>query len=129
MQRLVAATKMLPSVPDRVDPRQFREAALTDYPIRLHLRYDLATGLKCSHSGEAWTVSLSRSAIVLESVESLPMETEVTLWIDWPVPLEKRIALTLAVQGRTFRAQGQRTAVKIFRHEFRLRPAARCMSA
>ena len=90
------------------------------YPIRLRLRY-----IMDQHRGNGCTVSMSRSAIVFEADDDLPVGKPVRLSINWPAKLQNNIALTLTVEGTTIQARNQHVSVSILRYEFRIRPMLR----
>ena len=94
----------------------------TIYPLKMHLRYEMMAGTEYRHRGEGYTVSMSRTEIVFEASEKLPIGWQVRLCIDWPVKLQGNINLTFNVYGKTI--AGQHTTVLILRHEFRTRAAS-----
>ena len=89
------------------------------FPIKLHLPYEVMAGKTCACSGEGCTVSISRTAVMFEAPETLPVDRIVRLRIDWPVPKDET-ELTFDVQGKTLQSRGQQS-VAILRHEFRAR--------
>ena len=102
--------------------QQWEPRTIVSYPIKLHLRYDVMSGGKRLCSGEGTTVSISRIEVLFDAPEELPIDTIVKLCIDWPIS-----GLALDVQGRTVQS-GQRIAVEILRHGFRLAQDRSCTS-
>jgi hypothetical protein len=80
-------------------------------------------------TGWGRTVNISSSGILIETDHALPLGLRVELSIAWPVRLHNVTPLQLCVKARTVRTEGCRTALKIFRHEFRTRPAIQAIRA
>jgi hypothetical protein len=100
------------------------------YPIRLLLRYEVAPSSPAPrYSGQGFTVMLSRTGVVFETSEKLPVGRLVKLSIDWPVLLENKIALKFEVQGKVLQAEDEQAAVEILSYDFRIRPLARGAAA
>ncbi len=111
-----------------VQPATFAAYEAT-YPLKLHLRYEMAADRE--YRGEGCTLSLSRAEIIFEARDRLPVGKLVKLRIDWPVKLQNEVSLSLTVYGKTI--AGQHTTVQILRHEFRTaaavsRPKVACMA-
>jgi hypothetical protein len=95
---------------------------------RSNRRYDLdaAVSFKIFHRnkieavGQGRTVNISTRGLLFESTQAVQLERKIELMIAWPVLLDDAIALKLCVAGETVRRAGKCTAVRIFRHEFRL---------
>lgn len=104
-------------------PEAGAELQATSYPIKLHLRYEVMAEQEVLYRGEGRTIAMSRTGVVFEASDRLPIGTMVQLYIEWPVKLENRIHLTLALTGKTI--QGQHITVEILRHEFRIRARSR----
>lgn len=104
----------MPAIEPHWEPR-----TIASYPIKLHVRYEVTADKKCLCSGEGCTVSLSRTAVIFETPEALPISGSVRLTIEWPIP-----GLFLDVQGRAIQS-GQQIAVEILRHEFRMQESER----
>ena len=92
------------------------------YPIAADVAYQLPAGRSgFGEEGTGLTVNISSSGILLKTETALPVGVPIALQIDWPAKLNREIALTLHVRGRTHRSDRNRTAVVIMRHEFRTR--------
>jgi hypothetical protein len=114
--------------PGRVVRASSLPSAITSYPVQLPLHYEIlhyemGSSRERLQSGEGCTVSMSRTEIVFEAPERVPLGRLVKLRIDWPAKIHNRINLTLEVRGKTVQTKGQRTTVEILRHEFRYRPS------
>lgn len=93
---------------------EWQPRTIASYPIKLHLRYEVMAGKTCLCAGEGCTVSISRTAVVFEAPETLPIDRIVRLCSDWPVP-----GVAFDIQGRTIQSR-RHTAVEELRHGFRL---------
>ncbi|HJT86784.1 MAG TPA: PilZ domain-containing protein, partial [Bryobacteraceae bacterium] len=94
----------------------------TRYDISVEVEYHGLHRGRAIHTGLGRTVNLSSSGVLFESDEALPSGITVHLWIRWPVRLNDAVLLNLFIVGRTVRSQGNHTAVRFVRHEFRTRP-------
>ena len=111
-------------------PTQHQDAAAshprdTRYGISVELEFHLVRRGKVVQTGIGRTMNLSSSGVLFESDTGLPPGMPVQLWIRWPVRLDNEVSLNLFVIGRTIRTEGNCTAVRFQRHEFRIRAARR----
>jgi PilZ domain-containing protein len=81
------------------------------YRVRADIEFHLGSG-RTARIGRGRTVNLSRTGVLFESDDALPLDSEITLLIPWPVHISDQSGLKLSVRGRTVRVQGNRTAVR-----------------
>jgi hypothetical protein len=99
------------------------------YPIVAEMYYRVIRKHVAVETGRGRTVNISSSGILIETDHALPAGLRVDLSIAWPVRLHNVTPLQLCLKARTIRTEGYRTALKIFRHEFRTRPAIQAIRA
>jgi hypothetical protein len=101
-----------------VDERRFH----CRYPLDADLEYTLLYRGRVVGNGQGRIVNVSSHGVLFESGEALPLGMWVELSIEWPVPVSGQMGLTLHATGRIVRVQGNRTAVRIDHHDFRMWP-------
>jgi len=84
------------------------------------VEYQLAAGGPAGR-GNGRTVNISSRGVLLQTETVLPAGASIALQVAWPVKLERQIALSLHIRGYTLRSDGDFTAIRIERHEFRIR--------
>ncbi len=89
------------------------------YDIRLNVKWRLVRRRKVLDTGEGWTVDISSSGMQIQTGKPLPAGFQVDLSISWPVLLHSVSPLQLTVSGRVARSEGEFTAIRISKHEFR----------
>ena len=95
------------------------------YPIQIDLEYSLIRGQRVMGTGQGRTLNFSSDGVLFESDVALPLGTGIELSIQWPVLLRGQVGLALHATGRIVRAEGNRTAVRIDHHDFRIWPRRR----
>lgn len=98
------------------------------YPINLSTCYEIRNQNGRSASGSARVVNISSGGLLLYSEHPIEKGQTIFLRIDWPALLNNVVPLTLRVEGPTVRAEGNYTAVRILKSEFRIRPASRTVA-
>src|SRR6202158_4905548 len=98
------------------------------FPIVAELYYRVRKHAEVE-TGRGRTVNISSSGILIETDHALPPGLRVDLSIAWTVRLNDITPLQLCARARTIGAEGGRTALKIFRHEFRTRPPLQAVRA
>jgi hypothetical protein len=88
------------------------------YPIAVELQYNLKRN-KSLESGHGHTVNISSGGVLFSTECALPPGFEIELAITWPARLGGVTRLKMHVQGLTVRNEENRTAVKIFRYQYR----------
>jgi hypothetical protein len=91
------------------------------YAIAANLEYRVICDCQVIQTGIGRTVNLSKSGILFESEEILPVGTEMEVSIAWPVRLRDTVALNFCVSGRISWSRGKLHALTILRHEFCVR--------
>jgi hypothetical protein len=94
------------------------------YPIDAALEYRLVRQRKVIQRGTGHTVNISSSGILFEVEEPFAPGSQVEISIAWPARLNGCALLQLIVSGRTVRAEGGRTAVRIQTYDFRTKAAS-----
>lgn len=89
------------------------------YPIEAPLVYKLIHGAKAVLTGAGRLVNISRGGLLFECAKAMPQGYRIELDVEWPADSPK---VALHVIGQTVRSRDARTAVKIFRSSFRVRP-------
>lgn len=89
------------------------------YTIPLSLRWDLIRRRKVEASGMGTTIDLSSGGILFQAETSLPIGYTVTLSIAWPAFIDGFPPVQLVASGVVVRADGNRNAIRVSRHEFR----------
>ena len=89
------------------------------YSIQMELRWRLIRRRKLLNSGGGCTVDLSSAGIMFDAGRPLPAGLDVELSIAWPVLLNDKSPMQLAVSGRIIRSHGNIVAIRMVQHEFR----------
>jgi PilZ domain-containing protein len=92
---------------------------------RTRLRFPLSVSVKYIYrgcQGSAVARDISSHGICLEGLPLLPVGSCIKLVFAWAAQLDGHIPLSIVVRGKVLRSDGDRTAVSILKHEFRLRP-------
>jgi len=90
------------------------------YPLKCELEFRVRERdfLSESHSGR--TVNISSEGFLFTTTERPLVGSEIEVALLWPAALENRIPLKLVMKGEIVRAEGDRIAVRIGSHEYRL---------
>ena len=92
---------------------------------RQHWRYPISAAVHYQLSdirGDCVMLDISSGGVLLKGDRILPNRAAIQLRIDWPVLLDNRCRLRLVIDGIIIRSGPSGTAVKIMRHDFRIRP-------
>ena len=123
----IVYTRPTPSV--SAAPLPVERRASRRYPIKLSASFEAPRRDGPSVHGSARVVNISSGGLLLYSEHALEKGQTIRLRIDWPALLNNVVPLTLRVEGQTVRAEGNCTAVKIVKSEFRTRPAKPIVAA
>lgn len=104
-------------------PLQMERRASRRYPIDLSASFEAPRQDGPTVRGSARVVNISSGGLLLYSEHALEKGQAIRLRIDWPALLNNVVPLALRVEGQTVRVEGNCTAVKILKSEFRTRPA------
>ena len=88
------------------------------YDIRLPLRFKLLRGRRVLYEGTSFTSNLGRGGLAFNVGRFVPSGLAVEIAIDWPVLLRGRDSITLRVQGRVARSDGEEVAVRTTWYDF-----------
>jgi len=91
------------------------------YDLQLEVRWTLIRRRRAVDSGVGRTIDISSRGVLFEADRPLPLAWNVELSVFWPVLLGDVAPLQLAISGAIVRSQGQRVAIRMHRHEFRIR--------
>ena len=78
---------------------------------------------------QAITLDISSGGVLLKTVERLPLGSRIQVLIDWPVLLDQRCPLRLAIVGMVLRSDARGTTIRIVQYDFRLRPRSAAIVA
>jgi hypothetical protein len=93
------------------DPRVDRR-----YDLKLELSWNLMRGRRVIGRGSGISVNLSSGGILFDAGRTLPLGSNVELFISWPVLLHDTVPLQLIVSGRILRISGNCAAIHIGQH-------------
>lgn len=93
------------------------------FPLQLAVRYRLIGTRTPSRWTVAQSVNISSSGILFQSDEDIPLGQGIEAFVAWPVALDNRVPLKLAVKGPVVRCEGHYAAVRFERYEFKTRSA------
>jgi hypothetical protein len=96
------------------------------YVIAATLEYAIGQGLDALAVGHGRLVNISRGGVLFESAEIISSDTEIELFVEWPVRRNKIEPIYLRILGKTIRTQGGGNGVKILSCEF---PAEKTIQA
>ena len=117
-----------PAIGVSAAPVQMERRASRRYPIDLSTWYEVYNPGAPSVSGSARVVNISSGGLLLYSEHPFEKGQKIRLRIDWPALLNNVVPLALRVEGQTVRCEGNCTAVKILKSEFRTRAAGRTVA-
>jgi hypothetical protein len=89
------------------------------YDVRLEARWKLLRRRRVLDQGACQTLDFSSGGILLAVDRAFPIGLSVELSIAWPVALDDRTPLQLAVAGRVVRSDNGRAAIRLTQYEFR----------
>ena len=91
----------------------------TRFPIETEIRYTFKRYQR-RFSGVGRTLNISSGGILFWSRDILPVGGKIEIRLAWPARINGVTELYLWIDGETVRTDGQHTAVRIQRHEFRV---------
>ena len=106
---------------DRPDGRDRR--ASQRFPLQLAVRYRLIGTRTPARWTTAESVNISSSGILFQVSEEIPLGQGIEAFVAWPVSLDNRVPLKLAVKGPVVRIDGNHAAIRFERYEFKTRSA------
>jgi hypothetical protein len=104
-------TSREPRTPDRRSDRR--------YPINAEVRYCITNRQRVIQTGYGRIIDISSAGVLFESGLALPRGLKIELSIAWPALSSTSSKLELHAEGRTVRAEHNRTAAQIHRYTFR----------
>jgi hypothetical protein len=110
------------------EERKDRRATLR-FPLFLPLSVRTLSPPHCLALPTGTTMNISSNGLLFEISERLQPEQRVSVSVEWPVRLDSRIPLNLVLEGRILRWANGVAAMRIHRHEFRIRKSAPAQSA
>lgn len=93
------------------------------FPLQLAVRYRLIGSSTPARWTNGESVNISSSGILFQGAETVVPGQGIEAFVAWPVSLDNRVPLKLAVKGPVVRAEGNHTAIRFERYEFKTRSA------
>jgi hypothetical protein len=94
------------------------------FPLHLAVRYRLVNDKQTKNQ---WTIGLSvnisSTGILFQGAEAIQAGQGVEAYVNWPVSLDNKVPLKLAVKGPIVRSDGTHSAMRFERYEFKTRSA------
>ncbi|MDP9054507.1 MAG: PilZ domain-containing protein [Acidobacteriota bacterium] len=107
------AEQLRPDLSDRRNSQRF--------PLQLSVKYRVIGDGPEGNWCVTETLNISSKGILFKTEDSVQLGRGVEAFVSWPVALDKRVALKLALRGPVVRSEGNRTAVRFERYEFKTR--------
>ncbi len=93
------------------------------FPLRLSVRYRLLG----TQDGQKWntteSLNISSTGLLFTTEHTVLPGQGIEAFVAWPVALDKRVALKLALKGPVVRCEGNQVAMRFERYEFKTRSA------
>lgn len=86
------------------------------YPIAVPAKYNVGD---CPHYAQ--TCDISSGGVFIHTQDTLTVGDKIQLRLEWPVLLEGRCPLQLAIKGEVIRTDLHGAAIRISTYEYRLR--------
>ena len=102
------------------DAREVERRLRCRYPLTLDVQYKLLATDSDEQVGIGKTINVSSAGLLFEATHGLPARRLIQIFIDWPLLQEGAHPLRLVMYGRVIRSDGNLSAVRVSRHEFRL---------
>jgi hypothetical protein len=93
------------------------------FPLQLAVRYRILGSMPPARWIVAESVNISSTGMLFKVTEEVEPGQGVEAYVAWPIPLDKRVPLKLAIKGPVVRCDGQQLAVRFERYEFKTRSA------
>ena len=90
------------------------------FPIQKEVRYKLLNRNVVT-TGVGQTLNIGSGGVLFTTEQRLPIGHTIELSVDWPAWLNATCPLKFVARGLIMRAEGDRTAVRFERYEFRTR--------
>ena len=92
-------------------------------PVDLEVRYSVVGPRRPVENGSGRTIDMSSSGLTFTADRPLSIGDRLDMSIDWPVLLDGDVQLQIVASGVVVRTNGEVTAIRIERHDFRTRRA------
>jgi hypothetical protein len=93
------------------------------FPVSLEVRYNVAGRRGPVETGSGRTIDMSSSGLSFTADRPLLVGQKLDVSIDWPARPDEDVQLQVVVSGVVVRTTGAVIALRIERHEFRIRRA------
>jgi hypothetical protein len=90
------------------------------YELRLPLHYRVSVKGQAVRTGSGATCDMSASGLSFRCRRSLPVGAHIEIMIEWPAKYRGMDALSLQVTGFLVRCDGNRSAVRMTSHKFKV---------
>jgi hypothetical protein len=114
---------------DEVIALQAERRESARFPVHLELHYRGVYPGADTSTGIGRTLDISSSGILFSAQEQIPLGRSMEVSVTWPARLEGSCPLKLVAVGSVVRSEGNRTAVRILRYEFRTKRSALTQAA
>ena|SRR5215469_982286 len=94
------------------------------YLITLEVEYKVPSGNGAQRKGFGRTINISSGGVLLDTSDPLPSRGPIQLSISWPFLLDWSTPLKLVMHGEVVRILGNRIAVEVTQHAFRIAASA-----
>jgi hypothetical protein len=91
------------------------------FPLQLAVRYRILGSKPPAQWTVAESINISSTGILFKVSEEVEPGQGVEAYVAWPIPLDNRVPLKLAIKGPVVRCDGQQAAVRFERYEFKTR--------
>lgn len=112
------------TTPPQGETRREERRSKRRFPIQQEARFRLPYGGSKVESGDAKTINISSSGVLIAGPSDLTASVPIELSIDWPALLNDVCPLKLWVSGTVVRSSVEGTVIAIERWEFRTRSRA-----
>jgi len=93
------------------------------YNLRLPVHYRIAHRGGLAQSGSGMTCDISTSGLSFRCRRPLALGTHIEMLIGWPAKFADNCPIDLQITGFVVRSDGNRTAVRVTSHKFRMEQA------
>jgi hypothetical protein len=106
---------------EQTDSRDRR--ASQRFPLHLAVRYRVIGAKSPIRWNVGESINISSTGILFQTPEEIAPGQGIEAFVAWPVSLDNRVPLKLAIKGPVVRTDGNKSAVRFERYEFKTRSA------
>jgi hypothetical protein len=97
--------------------------ASTRFPLHLAVRYRVIRSPQTPQWTVSETVNISSTGLLFTTEENVLPGQGMEVFVSWPVALNDKVPLKLALKGPVVRSEGNHAAMRFDKYEFRTRIA------